>query len=100
MTCPPNIGPVRKLGFGWAGKGDSDGRKRFTAEQITAKLREAEVEVIRGQVVTGMCWLCQWSISQCQFSSTLLGIGEAPLKRNSKVSLPLRESYSADSISR
>jgi ABC-type transport system substrate-binding protein len=54
MTCPPRTGPSTGLenlcGSGRGGRGMSK-RKRYAAEEIIAKLREAEVHLAQGQTV-------------------------------------------------
>jgi len=43
------------LDFGLDGKGDSVAKRRHTAEQIIAKLREGEVELSQGMTVGQVC---------------------------------------------
>ena len=49
LTCPPLIDPARMRRS--TEKRDEMGRKRNTAEQIIRKLREAEVELAKGQKI-------------------------------------------------
>ena len=57
MTCPPlNVATFRQRISGVAnqGKARDAPRKKFTAEQIIGKLREAEVGLAQGKTVPEM----------------------------------------------
>ena len=62
VTCPPESRSslrvrifARLSGLDWPRKGAEMSRKRFTAEQIIHKLRQAEVELANGQRVAQVC---------------------------------------------
>src|SRR5262249_28118852 len=55
LTLPPQTGPASMIGTLGRGRRNAMGRKRHGAEQIIAKLREAEVELARGKTAGGIC---------------------------------------------
>ena len=53
MTCPPQTDPIRILEIG--SKEGSKKGKKYSAEQIVTKLREAEVMLAKGQTLGDVC---------------------------------------------
>ncbi|MBM4406824.1 MAG: transposase, partial [Chloroflexi bacterium] len=55
MTCPPKTRPGAKWENAWTEREAAMPRKRFAAEEIINKLREAEVRLARGETVAQVC---------------------------------------------
>jgi putative transposase len=53
LTCPPQTDPIRILEIG-SKEGSMKGKK-YSAEQIVTKLREAEVMLTKGQTLGDVC---------------------------------------------